>query len=750
MKFQILRCLFPLALTLFCVLAAFGRLVSYPGGMIVDTQQAAVDTSIPVSKRTPGNDLTRLFLPHHLCISQALHETGRIPTWDARGFGGRPLVGNPQAGLWYPPVWIFWVWPQPGLFGWLTVAHLISGAAGVIAIGHRLKLGSWALAIAGVSFALNPYLIAQVIAGHLPQVWAACWTPWIILSVLIWKRGNKQGALAFGPLVALCMLTGHPQVPYLVMIGLALWFAMDWLTTEKRKRSKNPSLTRRAMRRGLFKARSWLLLATLLALPLALTAVEWLPDMLAEPWSLARARQQTAETDRYAVGLANLWQLIDPLALGGPADYRGIGNYAETQIGPGGPVIILALLAWVLSPHGHRRLIAWLMLAVVICWWLAAGRALGLLSVLGWIVPGLSRFRVPGRALFLAAPLVGLLAGLGVHVLMQRGRTARTIGLALGMLTLAHLTIAAWLILKVTHSDLFLEPNEAARLLQAHRPDEPFRVRAVDALFPDLQAVVLAVEKTNVEDWFQIQHAADLYETLYPMFDRPRPVEWFNPLNSWVLAQMRQGALDRLNVSRLLCREPPRGLDLPVLAKGEDSLLLDNPTALPRAYVVPRAIIANHHENPALRMAWINPREAVLMDSDPLDSQPGPRQPFISANLQRPAPDHFRINAKTTAPGLLVIAESWMPGWAARLNGQPVPVLRGNHAQMVVSLPSPGAHIIELTYHPPGLWAGAAISIVGIFICLLFARHTVQMKPRTEQVSARAGEPGVHAPSASC
>ncbi len=32
-------------------------------------------------------------------------------------------------------------------------------------------------------------------------------------------------------------------------------------------------------------------------------------------------------------------------------------------------------------------------------------------------------------------------------------------------------------------------------------------------------------------------------------------------------------------------------------------------------------------------------------------------------------------------PGLLVVADSWMPGWTARVDGVPVPILRGNHAQ---------------------------------------------------------------------
>ncbi|MEJ7639924.1 MAG: hypothetical protein WKF75_18630 [Singulisphaera sp.] len=43
-----------------------------------------------------GNDLTELFLPHHLNVSARLARHGRFPLWDDSGFGGRPMVGNSQ------------------------------------------------------------------------------------------------------------------------------------------------------------------------------------------------------------------------------------------------------------------------------------------------------------------------------------------------------------------------------------------------------------------------------------------------------------------------------------------------------------------------------------------------------------------------------------------------------------------------------------------------------------------------------
>ena len=75
----------------------------------------------------------------------------------------------------------------------------------------------------------------------------------------------------------------------------------------------------------------------------------------------------------------------------------------------------------------------------------------------------------------------------------------------------------------------------------------------------------------------------------------------------------------------------------------------------------------------------------------------------------------------TQAPGLLVVADSWMPGWTATVDGRPAPVLRGNHAQRVIPLPEPGRHAIVMEYRPPGFVAGRAITVLSVVAWTLIA-----------------------------
>src|SRR5262249_15326078 len=155
-----------------------------------------------------------------------------------------------------------------------------------------------------------------------------------------------------------------------------------------------------------------------------------------------------------------------------------------------------------------------------------------------------------------------------------------------------------------------------------------------------------------------------------------------------------------------------------------------NPTAMPRAYVVRSARVLPEGERYSIEeFRLFDPRTTVLMREDPLrDVAPGRRQHFTPAQWTSTDPDHPKLEVTTSAPGLLVIADTCMPGWTARVDGVPAPIYRGNLAQRVVPLPQPGQHTICLDYWPAGLTAGGTITLATalgwLFVCgLLTCRH---------------------------
>ena len=155
--------------------------------------------------------------------------------------------------------------------------------------------------------------------------------------------------------------------------------------------------------------------------------------------------------------------------------------------------------------------------------------------------------------------------------------------------------------------------------------------------------------------------------------------------------------------------------------------------------MVPKANVTV--ENEALTLARFreaNPRESVFMNIDPLRGVAETRrQPFTAAEWKSVDPDRPVLNVTTLAPGLLVIGDTWMPGWTARLDGVPTPVFRGNIAQKVIPVRSPGRHEITLEYRPPGLLVGCIATSLSCVIWGVMCGRLLRLTPKTANTKNR-------------
>jgi hypothetical protein len=777
------------AILLALAAGCFAGLIADPGALIVDGRRTSIDYANTGEPRPIGNDATFVFLPHHLSISRLIARFGHLPLWDARGFGGRPMVGNPQGGMFYPPVWLVWWSGAPAALGWLTVGHLVWGGLGVYVLCRSARSSRWAATVAAGTFQASPLLLAHTFEGHYPHVWAVCWYPWAFWAYRSLRAGRKAGLLSLPVILALTFLTGHPQEWLLLIVALSGWVAVDAV------RGGRPVMI----------IVSW---AAVVALSLGMTAVELAPQAAVRPWlrSNHEIRRETELPHRHHVSGLNVFQLLSPQALGGPADYLGNDNYWETVVSIG--IVPLFLVAAAIARQPERRLVwGWFALWALSLWF-ACGRHLGFFTLMYSVVPGMSWFRVPARSLFLANLAAAMLTGLGVDALAQANRAtwqrfarwfvvvaivvigsltlvrnggmpaperatheevpnsetvpakppsagrpamaaervvsdcgfwfalagiAVLIGVAgvcsrqggrqlalrsLGLLALCELGWSGYALLKTAPTRQFVGSNPLGGLCPATTTAP--RVKARDCVYGDLAAVVHGVEKTNVNDAFQLDHASALYETLYPIASHRRPMAERlmsqSAMDAWRL--IRRSVLDRMSVAYLISDRIEPDQEWPVVKDvthaGSRVVIQANPSVMPRAYVVPRATIVPDHAGVVLTsFVDIDPRQSVLMGHDPFFAlPPGARQPFTAARIRSADPDCPVLAVTTHSPGLLVVADTWMPGWTAQVDDEPAAVLRGNLAQCVIALPEPGRHTIKMRYQPPGLVAGCAISLV--------------------------------------
>ena len=121
------------------VAACFHQLCATPRSLAGRSRAPDVDHAGPPGFRPVGNDLTFFSLPKYEMVVDRLRRSGRVPSWDVSGFGGRPYLGNPQTGQFYPPMWVAWWARHPAAAGLGSRSPTWPGPAW----GHMCWSGRW-------------------------------------------------------------------------------------------------------------------------------------------------------------------------------------------------------------------------------------------------------------------------------------------------------------------------------------------------------------------------------------------------------------------------------------------------------------------------------------------------------------------------------------------------------------------------------------------------------------------------------
>jgi hypothetical protein len=165
-----------------------------------------------------------------------------------------------------------------------------------------------------------------------------------------------------------------------------------------------------------------------------------------------------------------------------------------------------------------------------------------------------------------------------------------------------------------------------------------------------------------------------------------------------------------------------------------DMTIWRNPNAMPRAFIVHRAlpVLGEDAAVGLLESEDFDYAETVLLhDSDrrPLRDGAGRMDAGESARVAADSGDTVVVEAELTRPGYLVLADQWYPGWQAAVDGKPVPLLRLDHLLKGVRL-EPGAHRVEFVFRPAAVRVGltvgaaaAAILVLGVIAAMYEARR---------------------------
>ena len=134
-------------------------------------------------------DTLTFFYPLLSCF-----EEPRVTFWNPYQLGGCSLIANPQAAMFYPPNWIFFVLPTDVGLTLSTLGHYYLAAVGMYLLARFSRLSVSAALVAALVFCLGGYMTSRLVLR--PLLLSAAWFTFVFLCYLYAHyRGGLLGYL---------------------------------------------------------------------------------------------------------------------------------------------------------------------------------------------------------------------------------------------------------------------------------------------------------------------------------------------------------------------------------------------------------------------------------------------------------------------------------------------------------------------------------------------------------------------------
>ena len=242
-----------------------------------------------------------------------LFKEKQLPVWNPYTHAGIPLLANFQNATFYPLNVLFFLLPFNLAWGILILLQPLLGGVFLYFYLRQLKLKPVAALVGALSFSFSGFFIAWLEWGTLLH--AALWLPLILLAIE--KIFSGKSRLKWGTLLifSLCsqFFAGHLQVSFYVFLVTIVYIFWKFAALEKRRGSYL----------GFFAVVG--LVVTIL------TAAQWLPTLQFIKLSAREIDQSQFNQPGWFIPWQNLIQFLAPDFFGNPTtlNYSGAFNYAE-------------------------------------------------------------------------------------------------------------------------------------------------------------------------------------------------------------------------------------------------------------------------------------------------------------------------------------------------------------------------------------------------------------------------------------
>ena len=153
------------------------------------------------------------------------------------------------------------------------------------------------------------------------------------------------------------------------------------------------------------------------------------------------------------------------------------------------------------------------------------------------------------------------------------------------------------------------------------------------------------------------------------------------------------------------------------LVHGGDVKIYRTLDGLPRAYLAHDVVGAADVDEAVAALPAVlaaAPGSTVVVEGLPsVDGQPAPDD---RAEIVAYAPERVVVETKSVAPAVLVLSDTYYPGWTATVDGVAAPIYPANGLLRAVPVPA-GAHTVIFSFEPTGWRWGLALAVLGLLGC---------------------------------